>query len=190
MISLEDLPLATTWTAMEAVKRAGHSRHTGVSNLSTTKLSGLLEQASSRPEVNQIELHPYLQQPAMLDLCRSERVLLTAYSPLGSRDRPARLREEGEPVLLEDPALQEIAARHRASVAQVLIAWASERGTSVIPKSVNPTRLAENLAAGELRLSAGDMAAIEELDRRRRYVGGAIWATPGGPYTLANLWDE
>ena len=190
MISLEETPLTATWSGMEAAKEAGLSRHIGVSNLSITKLSGLLGEAKIRPEVNQIELHPYLQQGPMLEFCRAEGVQLTAYSPLGSRDRPEGLKSADEPVLLEDPTLQEIAASHDASVAQVLIAWAVHRGTSVIPKSVNPTRLAENLAAAELTLTAEDMTAIDSLDRHRRYVDGSIWAVEGGPYTIANLWDE
>jgi alcohol dehydrogenase (NADP+) len=190
MISLEETPLTATWGGMEAAKEAGLSRHIGVSNLSIAKLSGLLSEAKIRPEVNQIELHPYLQQGAMLEFCRAEGVQLTAYSPLGSRDRPEGLKAADEPVLLEDPTLQEIAARHDASVAQVLIAWAVHRGTSVIPKSVNPTRLAENLAAAELSLTSEDMTAIGSLDRHRRYVDGSIWAVEGGPYTIANLWDE
>ncbi|MCA9690643.1 MAG: aldo/keto reductase [Myxococcales bacterium] len=190
LVSLDDMPLSATWRGMEAARAAGLARHVGVSNFSVTKLRGLLEEATARPEVNQIELHPYLQQEATLAFCRAHGIHVTAYSPLGSRDRPAGMRQRREPVLLEDPTVASIAARHQATPAQVLIAWALHRGTSVIPKSVHPGRMAENLAAERLALDAADMRAIAALDRRRRYLDGTYWSNFGGPYTLTNLWDE
>jgi len=190
MISLEKLPTTITWGAMEEAKRSGLAHHIGVSNFSVAKLRDLVAHAKMRPEVNQIELHAYLQQGQMLAFCEQEGITLTAYSPLGSKGRPTGMRDSNEPVLLEDPTLKTIAERHQASVAQVAIAWAVQRGTSVIPKSVNPKRLAENLAAAELTLTADDMREISAMDRHRRYVGGEFWAIKGGPYTLVNLWDE
>ena len=93
-------------------------------------------------------------------------------------------------MLLEDPIIHDIADNHSASPAQVLIAWALQRGTAVIPKSVNPQRLQQNLAAAALTLSEDDMNAIAELDRHRRYVDGGFWAQPGSDYSLEGLWDE
>ena len=72
----------------------------------------------------------------------------------------------------------------------MLLAWALERGTAAIPKSVHAGRLEENLAAAEVALSERDMAEIDALDRGRRYVTGAFWEREGGPYTRASLWDE
>ena len=190
MISLNDLPLASTWKAMEEQAAAGRARHIGVSNFSARKLEDLCERAERAPEMNQIELHPYLQQSDLVATCKRLGVGVTAYSPLGSRDRPASLVAEGEPVLLEDPVIGEIAARLEASPAQVLIKWAIQRGTAVIPKSTNPARLAENLAATALELSDADMAAIAALDRHRRYVDGSFWQIEGSDYTVASLWDE
>jgi alcohol dehydrogenase (NADP+) len=190
MIALEDLPPARTWEAMEALKDKGLCRHIGVSNFSAAKLRDLLAHARLQPEMNQIELHPYLQQPAMLAFCRENSIPLTAYSPLGSPDRPAELKEQGEPMLLENPTVGQIADRHGCSPAQVLISWAIHRQTAVIPKSVNPVRIQENLAAAELVLSQEEMQEMAGLDRNRRYVSGAFWVMEGGPYTLANLWDE
>ena len=88
LVSLETLPIADTWAAMEALVDDGLCRHIGVSNFSVPKLKALLETARLKPEMNQIELHPYLQQTAMLEFCQQNSVHLTAYSPLGSRDRP------------------------------------------------------------------------------------------------------
>lgn len=187
----DEIPLASTWAALEPLAEAGLVRHIGVSNFSLPKLRALMASAQKRaPELNQIELHPYLQQGELVGACIELGVLVTGYSPLGSRDRPANLRQEDEPVLLEDPAVAQIAATHDCSPAQVLLAWAVTRGTSVIPKSVNPERLAQNLAAADIELSEDDMAALTKLDRHRRYVDGTFWCGEGSPYTLATLWDE
>ncbi|MCU5783115.1 aldehyde reductase [Alcanivorax balearicus MACL04] len=190
LLSLEERPIAVTWAALEALVDEGLTRHIGVSNFSIRKLQTLLETARIKPAMNQIELHPYLQQNSMLAFCHANGVHLTAYSPLGSFDRPEAFKAADEPVLLEDPVIVEIAERHQASPAQVLIRWAAQRGTAVIPKSVNPERLRQNLAAADLELDGSDMDRIAALDKHRRYVSGANWAQPGSPYTLENLWDE
>jgi alcohol dehydrogenase (NADP+) len=189
-IALEDLPIAKTWAAMEVLVDKGLCRHVGVSNFSIAKLKDLMAGARLKPEVNQIELHPYLQQPAMLEYCRQSGIHLTAYSPLGSPDRPDVFKAQDEPVLLQEETIVEIASRHRITPAQVLIGWAIQRGTIVIPKSVNPRRLEQNLVAAEGSLSEDDLQQIARLDRNRRYVDGEFWASKGSPYTVANLWDE
>ncbi len=189
LVALDTLPLSVTWGAMEALVDAGACRHIGVSNFSIPKLRALVENARRKPEMNQVELHPYLQQPAMLDFCRQNGIHLTAYSPLGSADRPAGLKAKGEPVLLKDPAIAAIAQRRGITPAQVLISWAIARGTAVIPKSVHPERIRQNLAAAEVALAAEEMEVIAGLDRDRRYVDGTFWTMPGSPYTIAGLWD-
>ncbi|MGD1862716.1 MAG: aldo/keto reductase [Leptolyngbyaceae cyanobacterium] len=190
LLSLKELPVASTWQAMEALVKAGLTRHIGVSNFSVAKLKSLLETAEISPEMNQVELHPYLQQQELLEFGQANDIFLTAYSPLGSSDRPASLKAEDEPILLEDPTIADIAKKHHATPAQVLINWAIHRGTAVIPKSVNSERIKQNLAATDVSLNAEDMSAIAALDKHRRYVDGSIWVVEGGPYTLANLWDE
>ncbi|MEL7034511.1 MAG: aldo/keto reductase [Cyanobacteria bacterium J06592_8] len=190
LIGLEELPISETWKGMEALVEKGLCRHIGVSNFSIAKLKGLLEVAKVKPEMNQIELHPYLQQPQMLDFCHQNGVYLTAYSPLGSSDRPAFLKAEDEPILLEDQKIIAIAEQKGVSPAQILIAWAIHRGTVVIPKSVNRDRIKQNLAASEVSLSSEELQEITALDRNRRYVNGEFWTIEGSPYTITNLWDE
>jgi len=189
-ISLEEIPLSVTWAAMEDLVGEGLAKHIGVSNFNVPKLQSLVDVATHTPEMNQIELHPYLQQPEMLDAAASAGVPLTAYSPLGSKDRPDRMKADDEPILLDDPTVAAIAERHEATPAQVLISWAIHRGTAVIPKSVTPHRIEENLAAAEVALTEADMDAIAGLDRGRRYVDGSFWAMDGSPYTMAGLWTE
>ncbi|MCI5167310.1 MAG: aldo/keto reductase [Candidatus Electrothrix sp. GM3_4] len=190
MLSLEDLPISQTWKGMEAGLDKGLCRHIGVSNFSIPKLKVLLKTARLQPEMNQIELHPYLQQPEMLDFCRRNNVHLTAYSPLGSPDRPPVFKEKNEPILLKDAMIVRIAELHGCTPAQILISWAVKRETAVIPKSINSARLQENLSAASLVLGPDDMVDIADIDRQRRYVSGAFWAIKDGPYTVATLWDE
>lgn len=189
LISLDVLPILITWCEMELLVDDGRCRHIGVSNFSMAKLQDLLENARLKPEMNQIELHPYLQQSSMLEFCQNNNIYLTAYSPLGSSDRPASLKADDEPVLLTEPTIAAIAEHHGATPAQVLISWAIHRGTAVIPKSVNPARIKQNLAAADLSLTPEDMQSIAALNLDRRYVDGTFWQVDGGPYTLANLWD-
>lgn len=189
LISLDELPLSVTWSAMEKLVDRGLCRHIGVSNFSRAKLQNLFTTARIKPEMNQIELHPYLQQSDLLEFCAEQGIHVTAYSPLGSSDRPPGLKAENEPVLLEDRAIATLAERNGVTPAQVLISWAIHRGTAVIPKSVNPERLRQNLAASQVSLSPEDMKEIAALERNRRYVDGSFWVVEDGPYTLANLWD-
>ena len=179
-----------TWQAMQECVAKGRVRHIGVSNFSIPKLDDLCQQAKLLPAMNQVEIHPYLQQQKMLDFCREKGILLTAYSPLGSGDRPKALKAADEPVLLQDPVIGQIADRHRCAPSQVILAWAIARGIIVIPKSVQAKRIRQNLEAVKLELDDGDMTAIAGLDRGRRYVDGTFWQTNGSPYTTAQIWDE
>jgi alcohol dehydrogenase (NADP+) len=188
-LSLEEIPLTETWAGMEACVWQGLTRHIGVSNFSIRNLESIGNVATLMPEMNQIELHPYLQQNELLTYCRKHNIHVTAYSPLGSRDRPATMKKEHELNLLEDPAVIRIAQTHGYSPAQVLLRWAIERSTAVIPKSVNPARLQENFQAANLELGDQDMADLAKLDVGYRYVDGDFWAIEGSPYTLAGLWE-
>ena len=189
-LSLEDIPINVTWSAMEACAKAGLAKHIGVSNFSIKKIKNLLSSCELRPEVNQVELHPFLAQNDMLDFCKKEKIVLTAYSPLGSIDRPAVFKAPNEPSLLENPVILNIAKSNGMSSAQVLILWAIQRGTSVIPKSVNPARMKQNLDATTMKLSEEDMNTIASLDTHERLIVGGFWAMPGSGYTLETLWDE
>jgi alcohol dehydrogenase (NADP+) len=186
----EAAPLADTWRGMEAVLELGLTRHIGVSNFSSRKLQRIQAEARLRPEVNQVERHPLLQQPQLLADCAAAGIHITAYSPLGSGDRPAALKGADEPVLLNNPLIGTIAAEHGCSPAQVLIAWHLECGVSTIPKSVSPERLRENLAAADLTLTPADMERIGGLDQHLRLVDGSFWLLEGSPWTLPTLWDE
>lgn len=189
MLSLEERPLLATWRGMEACARKGLARHIGVSNYSAKKLRDHRD-AAHPPEVNQVELHPYLQQPDLLRAADEMGVVMTGYSPLGSPDRPDTMRKGDDPVLLEDPVVAEVASEAGCTPAQAMLAWAMQRGTAVIPKSTNPDRIEENLAAAAVELSPEAMERIAGLDRHRRYVDGVFWTKDGSPYTIESVWDE
>jgi alcohol dehydrogenase (NADP+) len=188
--SAEEAPMQDTWGAMEAAHAEGLTRHLGVSNFSAKKIGDLLSHARVKPEANQIELHPFLQQKALVEYCTSQGIHVTGYSPLGSGDRPAFLKAATDPVPLEDPVIKAIAAAHERTPAQVLLAWHVGQGISTLPKSISPARLRENFAASELELTPADVRQIASLDQGFRYIAGVFWAIPGSPWTLANLWDE
>jgi alcohol dehydrogenase (NADP+) len=175
---------------MEAAMAAGLTRQIGVSNFSVKKLSELLPHCSIKPEMNQVELHPLLQQSELVADCASQGIHVTAYSPLGSGDRPDFLRAPDAPVQLEDSVIGSIAQAHDRTPAQVLIAWHLQCGVSTIPKSVTPARLRENLAAAELVLTEADMDRIAGLDRGYRLIAGEFWVFEGAPWTLQTIWDD
>lgn len=189
-LSLDEIPLSETWSAMEACLKAGLCRHIGVSNFSQEKMANLIKKCSLKPELNQVEMHPYLQQKQLREYCQRENILVGAYSSLGSGDRPAAFKKENEPNLLEHPLIKQIAGQREISPAQVLLSWGLTIGTIIIPKSVEPTHLQENLVAAEIELTSQEMAALAELDIHYRFVDGSFWEMPGAPYTVSSIWDE
>jgi len=183
------MPLAETWKGMEDTVNSGLAKHIGVSNFGKQKLETILPNATIKPEMNQVESHPYFQQKDLLTYCTKNSIFLTAYSPLGSSDRPPMMKAKDEPKLLYDPVINTIANNNNVTPAQVLICWALQRGTSVIPKSVNTERIAQNLEAAQLTLSDNEMKAIEGLEKNYRYITGSFWTVEGNSYTLESLWS-
>jgi alcohol dehydrogenase (NADP+) len=184
-----EVPIQSTWEGMEAAVSAGLTRHIGVCNFSAKKLRDLLPHCKVKLEVNQVELHPLLQQPELVEYCASQGIHMTAYSPLGSSDRPDFLKAPDAPVLLDNPMIKSIAQGRGCTPAQVLLAWHVQRGISVIPKSVTPSRLRENLAAAEIELSQADLDQIAGLDQNYRLIDGSFWVMEGGPWTVQTIWD-
>lgn len=178
-LTLQEAPLEDTWQAMQQVKSAGLAAHIGVSNMGPVRLD-LLARAGEMPAVVQVESHPYLPQTALRNFAAEHKIILTAYSPLGSPGR--HNLGVDEPHLLSDPLILELAETHAATPAQILIAWAITRGTAVLPKSVNPKRIHENFGALMVDLSTDDMARIDNIGRTWRYLDGSFFSPPGSPY--------
>lgn len=190
LISLSEIPLTQTWQGLIDLKEKGLTKHIGVSNFSIKKVNQITEESGIVPEVLQIELHPFLQQQKILNFAQEKGIFLTGYCPLGSADRPAVRILENEPKLFQQQVILDIAKDKDISPAQVILAWAVNRGTSVIPKSVNPERLKQNLEAADIELSTQEMTKMNSLDLHYRYIKGDFWCLEGSDYTLENLWDE
>ena len=184
----QDVPLAQTWEGMQDQKMSALTRHIGVSNFNQKKLKEILDLGGEKPEMNQIELHPFLPQQPLVDFCKANDLLVTAYSPLGSPDSRAE-RHKNDPKLLENPVVQEIASKHGASIGQVLIAWSIARDIAVIPKSINQGRIIDNLKSADLVLDEQDMKSLSEIGINHRFVDGSFFTGPQSPYKLADLWD-
>jgi len=187
-LSLDEVPIIETWEAMLEAKQQGLIRHAGVSNFSIEKLEDLKSKTDDFPEMNQVELHPYLQQQELVDYGKANDMLITAYSPLGSSDRPEMMKSDDEPALLDNDVIGSIAEKHDATPAQVLIKWAVGRDTIVIPKSTNEGRIAENLKSAEIDLDSEDHEKIKELNIPYRYLDGEMFETENGMYS--NVFDD
>lgn len=145
------------WRALEELYRDGQVRAIGVSNFTPRHLDRLQEEAQVVPAVNQIELHPMLQQRETRDYCAQQGIWVESYSPL---------MQGGE--VLGHPIIAGLAERHGRTPAQVVLRWHVQSGLIVIPKSVTPARIQENIALFDFALSEADMAAIATLDSGRR----------------------
>lgn len=169
----EKIPIRETWEAMEELLQSGLVKAIGVANFTAPMLIDLLSYAKITPAMNQIELHPYLQQTALVEFCQYKNIAVTAYSPLGS---PGGMNVgDPRPVLLHDKTIAEIALRHHRTPAQVVIRWAIQRNTIPIPKSITPERIRENSNVFDFELSGEEMEKIKMLDRNIRYVDPEEW---------------
>jgi len=142
-----------SWKALIRAREQGKARSIGVSNFRIEDLQRLAtETPDAVPVVNQIELHPLLQQRALRDYHERHGILTESWSPIAQGD------------VLDDPVLQRIAARHRKTAAQIVLRWHVQLGLVVFPKSVNPARIRENIDIFDFELDLADMDAIAALD--------------------------
>jgi diketogulonate reductase-like aldo/keto reductase len=146
-----------TWRAMEQLYRDGRVRAIGVSNFQPDHLRRLLDRCDVVPVINQVELHPYLQQNEARKAHEELGVLTEAWAPIARGG-----------ALLEDPVITALADKHARTPAQVVLRWHIELGNVVIPKSVTPARVVENFSIFDFALDGADLAEIAALDRGER----------------------
>ncbi len=145
-----------TWRALEKIAGDGRSRAIGVSNFQIPHLRRLIDETGTVPAINQVELHPYLTQAPLRAFHAEHGIATQAWSPLARG------------ALLENPAVGKIAAKHGRTPAQVILRWHLQIGNVVIPKSVTPSRIAENFDVFGFALDSADTAGIEALNTDSR----------------------
>eukprot|EP01062_Namystynia_karyoxenos_P030296 TRINITY_DN22648_c0_g1_i1.p2 TRINITY_DN22648_c0_g1~~TRINITY_DN22648_c0_g1_i1.p2 ORF type:complete len:415 (+),score=100.32 TRINITY_DN22648_c0_g1_i1:73-1245(+) len=179
-----------TWAAMEREVAKGKVRALGVSNFNARLLKELVRRARVPPAVHQLELHPLLPQGPMTRLCHEHGIAVVAYCPLGSPGNVKTYVGESAPQLLAHPAVVGAAKALNRTPAQVLLRWALRRGVAVIPKSVTPSRIAENIGAagGGWDITPAQEAAVSAIGPKgMRVVTARQYFLPG--QTLADFWD-
>ncbi|RNL82457.1 aldo/keto reductase [Halostreptopolyspora alba] len=146
-----------TWRAFERIHSEGRAKAIGVSNFQPSQLQRLMDETDTVPAVNQVELHPRLQQATLREFHAANGIVTEAWSPLGKGKW-----------LLEDPTLVRIAERHGVSPARVALRWSVQLGNVVIPKSATPSRIRDNLDLFGFELDSEDMSALESMDTGER----------------------
>ncbi|MCJ0930319.1 aldo/keto reductase [Virgibacillus halodenitrificans] len=146
-----------TYKALEKIYKDGRAKAIGVCNFNIEHLQRLLDECEVTPAVNQVECHPYLQQPELKEFCAKHNIYLEAWSPL---------MQGGE--VLENATVKQIAEKHKKTAAQVIIRWHLQYENIVIPKSVTPSRIEENFNVFDFELSTEEMNKLKELNRNER----------------------
>ncbi|MHD0396898.1 aldo/keto reductase [Staphylococcus simulans] len=153
---LDESLMVETWKGMEDLYRANKVKHIGVSNFNIEHLETLKAQTSIKPEINQVEFQPYLTQASLRNYLKEEGIQMESWSPLMN----------GE--ILENEIVNDIAKAHGKSPAQIVIRWNIENDVVVIPKSITPSRIEENIDVFDFSLTPEEIEQISSLNEDRR----------------------
>lgn len=147
------------WQAMEAAYQAGKLKSIGISNFDGERLDDLLAQATIKPQVMQVEMHPYYQQ----------RELKAKMAPFGTQFESWYPLGHGDPKLINEPIFTQLATKYHKSNIQIILRWHLQSGNIVFPKSTSPAHLQANFDIFDFQLTADEMAQIDALESRQRY---------------------
>jgi len=155
---------AETWGAMEKLVESGKCKNIGLSNFNQAQIEEVLSSAKIKPANLQVESHPHLPNLELLEFCKKNDISFVAYSPLGNPG--SAFRREDQVDLLHDEDVLKIAQKHSVSAGQVLIRYQVDKGNVVIPKSVTPSRIEENLNVFGFSLDSSDMDTLNNLYKK------------------------
>ena len=159
----------TSWRALEDIYRDGQAKAIGVCNFNVEHLTNLLDHATIKPMINQIEFNPRIHQPDTVAFCQGQHLKLEAWSPLGNGQ------------LLDNPVINRIAKDKGKSPAQVVLRWEIQQGFIVIPKSTHVTRMQENADIFDFTLDADEMEEIAMLDEEKHTIWYDKYKWSGNP---------
>jgi len=162
-----DVHPTETYKAMEKLVEEGLVKHIGVSNFNNEQLQHILDNATIKPAVNQVEVHPYFTNEATVDFCQSKGIAVMGYSPFGV---PGLIWNTGNPNVLDDAQLHALAKKYKKTVTQVIMQWLRQRNIIVIPKSFNPDRMKQNIQIHDFQIEKSDMELINSLDRNISFI--------------------
>lgn len=169
MVEISPVPMHEVWSTLEGLVAEGLTRNIGLSNYSCQLIGDLLKYCRIKPAVLQVELHPYLTQQGLVDFCLHNGIAVTAYSSFGASSYVSMgVAKESESVL-EDPVVTAIGSEYGKTGAQIVLKWAVQRGTAVIPKSMNAVRIKENFDLFDFELTDAQMTEINGLNKARRF---------------------
>jgi diketogulonate reductase-like aldo/keto reductase len=146
----------SAWRVLEDTYENGKARDIGVSNYTIRHLEEMKKYTSIRPSVNQVELHVFLQQPELVDYCKKEGIIIEAYSPIAHGKN------------MDDPTILSVAKKYNKSYVQIMLKWCLQKGLVIIPKSVTPDRIRQNIELFDFELDNDDMIKISKLDSNMR----------------------
>lgn len=149
------------WEAFEEIYASGRARAIGVSNFQVCHLTTLLQDATVKPMVNQIELSPYMQQQQLVKYCHQNDIHPVAWAPFGS----------GQTGVLQDSLITALAVKYKKNVGQIILRWLIQQQISVLPKSSSESRMRSNLEVFDFSLTAEEMESVRGLDRNVTSVG-------------------
>lgn len=160
---------------MERMVDEGYAKSIGVSNFNETQIQRILDNSRIKPVTNQVELHLYLRQESMVNYCKENNIVVTAYSPLGSKGIAKMMKSAGVtkdvPDLLDNDVVKSIAANHNKTPAQVLLRDIVQRGIIAIPKSTNAGRLQQNIEIFDFELTADEVESLRGQNQDFRVNG-------------------
>ena len=163
------VPLSDTWRAMESLKKDALTKHLGICNYSSGLLHDLMNYCETKPEILQIESHPYLTQEKLIRLAKSYGLEVTAFSPLGSISYEELGGAKENESLLINQTIKSVSKDFEISPAQLILSWALSRGTSIVVKSSSKTRMKENLDASKIELDQATIDKISALNIDKRF---------------------